>query len=139
MIAVDTSVAVPALSAGHPDHEAARALVAAEQPVLPVHAAVETYAVLTRLPPPAGVAPAVAADVVGRNFAGRTIGLAPRDVVALLAELGAAGVSGGATYDALIGATARKAGATLLTADRRAAGVYRRLGVAVRFLGDARQ
>jgi predicted nucleic acid-binding protein len=134
VIAIDTSVAVPALSTGHPDHETARAVVAAEKPWLPIHAAVETYAVLTRLPPPAGVPPAVAAEVLNRNFGQRTIGLAEGDVVALFSELAAAGVAGGATYDALVGATARSAAATLVTSDRRAAGTYAQLGVTVRFL-----
>lgn len=134
MIAIDTSVAVPALSAGHPDHEAARAVVASEKPRLPIHVLVETYAVLTRLPPPAGVPPAVAAELLDRNFGKRTIGLADHEIVALFAELAAAGVAGGATYDALVGATARSAGATLVTSDRRAAGTYARLGITVRFV-----
>lgn len=35
---------------------------------------------------------------------------------------------GGATYDALVGATAKHAGATLLTRDRRAVAIYEVVG-----------
>ncbi|HEX2798109.1 MAG TPA: VapC toxin family PIN domain ribonuclease, partial [Thermoanaerobaculia bacterium] len=36
---------------------------------------------------------------------------------------------GGAVYDALVAETARHAGATLLTRDRRAIAVYEKIGV----------
>jgi hypothetical protein len=52
-----------------------------------------------------------------------------RQHLVLLDTLANAGVPGGAAYDALSGATARHAGATLLTRDRRAAGIYERIGV----------
>lgn len=45
------------------------------------------------------------------------------------------GITGGATYDAVIGATVKHAGATLLTRDRRALTIYERLGVEVEFVG----
>lgn len=41
-----------------------------------------------------------------------------------------------AIYDALIAESARLAGATLVTADRRAAATYRVVGVEVEVLGD---
>jgi predicted nucleic acid-binding protein len=47
----------------------------------------------------------------------------------LLHVAGEAGITGGAVYDALIGATAQHAGATLLTRDRRATAVYEKLGI----------
>ena len=53
----------------------------------------------------------------------------------LIDELVLRGISGGATYDALIGMTAKAAGATLHTCDRRARLVYERLDVEVRFVG----
>ncbi|MDN5750227.1 MAG: PIN domain-containing protein [Pseudonocardia sp.] len=134
MIAIDTSVAVPALSAGHPDHAAAHALVAAERPWLPAHAAIETYAVLTRLPAPAGVPVGHAAQLVVRNFDGRILHLPEGELCPLIEQLAAAGISGGATYDALIAATARAADATLVTGDRRAAPTYAKIGAAVRLI-----
>jgi predicted nucleic acid-binding protein len=138
VIAVDTSVAVPALSAGHPDHAAAHAVVAAERPSLPAHAAIETYAVLTRLPAPAGVPAGIAAELVVRNFGDRILHLPDGELCLLLERLAAAGISGGATYDALIAATARAAGATLVTGDRRAAGTYAKIGVTVRVIDEPR-
>jgi predicted nucleic acid-binding protein len=136
VIAIDSSVAVPALSAAHPDHALAHALVAAERPMLPTHAAVETYAVLTRLPAPVGLAADVAAEVVRDNFAGRTLELAPGAVAGLLGEFAAAGIVGGAVYDGLIAVIAREAAAVLVTNDRRARATYGRLGVQVRFLTE---
>ncbi|MDN5931564.1 MAG: PIN domain-containing protein [Pseudonocardia sp.] len=138
MIAIDTSVAVPALSAGHPDHVAAHAVVAGERPSLPAHAAIETYAVLTRLPAPAGVPAGVAAELVVRNFGSRILHLPDGELCPLLERLAAAGISGGATYDALIAATVWAAGATLVTGDRRAAPTYAKIGVAVRLLDELR-
>jgi predicted nucleic acid-binding protein len=49
----------------------------------------------------------------------------------LLAELHAAGIAGGAVYDALVGATAAEHDLVLATRDRRALDIYRRLDVAV--------
>lgn len=138
MIAIDTSVAVPALSAGHPGHAQAHAVVAAERPSLPAHAAIETYAVLTRLPAPAGVAAGIAAQLVVRNFGGRILHLPDDELCPLLDRLAAAGISGGATYDALIAGTAQAAGATLVTSDRRAAPTYAKIGVDVRILDGTR-
>jgi predicted nucleic acid-binding protein len=45
-----------------------------------------------------------------------------------------AGLRGGALYDALIGATAREHGATLLSADRRAREAYEAIGVDVSYI-----
>jgi predicted nucleic acid-binding protein len=56
-------------------------------------------------------------------------------VASLVAELAALGIAGGSTYDGLIAATARTAGATLHTCDRRGRLIYDRLGVDVRFVG----
>jgi predicted nucleic acid-binding protein len=41
---------------------------------------------------------------------------------------------GGAVYDALVALTAKRAGATLVTADRRAASIYELVGVSFRRL-----
>jgi predicted nucleic acid-binding protein len=47
----------------------------------------------------------------------------------LVLELVQRDIRGGATYDALIGATVRAAGASLVTCDRRAVATYERLGL----------
>jgi predicted nucleic acid-binding protein len=47
----------------------------------------------------------------------------------VVSELPAAGIAGGAVYDALVGATAREHGLALATRDRRALDTYRALDV----------
>lgn len=133
MIAVDTSVVVAAFGAWHEDHAIAATTVR-ERPLLPVHAAFEAYSVLTRLPPPHRTSPSIARAFLGAAFAGRWLELPVAVAEGLLDELAELGVAGGATYDALIGATARASGATILTLDRRATRTYDRLGVSVRVL-----
>lgn len=53
----------------------------------------------------------------------------------LLATLPSGGIAGGATYDAVIGATAAFFGVTLLSLDRRAIQTYETCGATVRLLG----
>jgi hypothetical protein len=48
---------------------------------------------------------------------------------ALVRRLTGLGRTGGAVYDALVGLTVKLAGATLVTADRRAVPIYEALGV----------
>jgi len=128
MIAVDTSVAVAAFGEWHELNERAVAVLDTGA-ALPAHALLETYSVLTGFPPPHR-APA---EVVAAWLEDRFEAVLPspdvsdqRDLVRRLARLGR---TGGAVYDAIIGLTALRAGATLLTADRRAVPVYEALGV----------
>ncbi len=129
MIAADTSVLVPALLASHefhvPCHEAAAVVDAAIGHVL-----VETYAVLTRLPQPYTVPP-VQASAALRSYSSNVLALAGDEVADAIDGFVLARASGGATYDALIAATASHHGVTLLTRDERAAAVYERLGAEV--------
>jgi len=118
----------------HAAHEAARAVLALS-PSLPAHAALEAYSVLTRLPP---AQRATATDVrafLEREFPGPHLVLDASATSGLVAELADHDITGGATYDGLIAVTARTAGATLYTCDRRARRVYERLGVEIRFVG----
>ncbi len=57
--------------------------------------------------------------------------LSPAGAANLLTALGTAELSGGAVYDALVGATAAECGVPLVTRDRRALGTYRALDVDV--------
>lgn len=52
----------------------------------------------------------------------------------MLREVQASGIVGGAVYDALIGVTAREAGAMLVSLDRRAARTYDAVDVEHQFL-----
>ncbi len=129
---IDTSVLVPALLSRHPMHGPARqGLVDVSR--IPVHAMLECFSVLTRLPHPYRLAPGAAADAVAAVQL-EPLGLAPeaqRDVVTALAQ---AGIGGGAVFDGLIGATARAHGLTLLTLDRRAGLTYEAVGASYRVL-----
>lgn len=128
MNAVDSSVTVPAFASWHEHHEPARAALG-RGPHLPVHVALETYAVLTRLPPPHRVAGAAVHQFLTVNFPSPWLVLSGQGHRAVLERLAEQAFSGGATYDALVAATAREAGAELFTADRRARPVYEGFGV----------
>jgi predicted nucleic acid-binding protein len=119
----DTSVAVPLVQASHAAHVAALEHLGRRKIGLTAHAALETYSVLTRLPGDARLRPADAATVLRVRFP-RIATLEPTKQAALVDELAAAGVAGGAVYDAIIAVTAVEDGATLLTRDRRAAATY---------------
>src|SRR5690625_3303694 len=63
-VACDTSVLVPAMVTWHPRHEDSRRTVTETVTALPSHVLVETYSVLTRLPAPHRLSPAVAGKAV---------------------------------------------------------------------------
>jgi predicted nucleic acid-binding protein len=134
-VLADTSVAVPLILGGHEHHdEMVAALTNRPQRGLAGHAAFETYSVLTRLAPPNRLSPEVAMRAISHNFP-HTRHLAPEAAARLCASLPRLDVSGGAVFDALVGAVAREHDAVLLTRDRRAQATYWALGVRVEFLG----
>ena len=126
--AVDTSVAVAAVDAGHAAHRACRDAVLAHRPALAGHAAFEALSVLTRMPGPLAVDGPTAVEVLTRVFPD-VVGLEPAQAVSLLARCGPVGITGGAVYDALVGEAARVSGRRLLTRDQRARRTYDLLGV----------
>lgn len=133
MTAVDTSVVVPALLGWHEHHDMCRR--AAAGATIPAHALIETYSVLTRLPAPHRIESRAAADLLRRWFPMERILAASVALQhAVLSELDGAGVSGGATYDALIALTARQHDEDLLTRDVRASRTYRRVGAQHRLI-----
>lgn len=133
MKAVDTSVVVAGFASWHEDHaRAARAI--ADRPDLPAPVALESYSVLTRLPPPHRAEPAIVRDFLARAFPRAWLSLPDGAWAGLLDDLASRGISGGATYDAVIAVTAKHHERELLTLDRRARGTYERLGVAARLL-----
>lgn len=123
----DTSCLVAAVCSWHERHdvvarEVLRRLRGRQEMVLAAHALVETYSVLTRLPSPRRIAPADALAVLRGSFIahGRIVALDADDTDRLLGEMAAAGVAGGRAYDAVIAASAGKAGVTsLLTLNPR--------------------
>jgi len=133
VIVVDTSVVVAAFASWHEQHVAAVSALSGEAR-LAGQVALETYAVLTRLPPPhRSPAPFVIEFLVG-NFTDPVLVLPARDQTRLLATCSEAGIVGGAVYDAVVAATAIHAGARLVTLDRRAMPTYEALGAQVQLI-----
>lgn len=126
--ACDTSVAVAAVDPNHEAHDICRAIVTEHRPVLAGHAAFETYAVLTRLPPPARVDGPVAQTLLREVF-GEPCWLEGITSALLLQRLAGTAIVGGATFDALVAAASDAHERVLLTRDRRAQRTYRLLGV----------
>ena len=119
----DTSCIVAAVCAWHPYHEPAaseieRRLNTGEPMLLAAPALIESYAVLTRLPPPHRVSPVDALALLEAGFmdTGRTVALEADAYRTLLRAAPELGVAGGRTYDAVIAACAAAGPAeTLLT------------------------
>lgn len=132
MIALDTSVLVAAFASWHEAHAAIRRVMA-RRPWIPAHVLIETYSVLTRLPAPHRADPQIVADYL-EQFADRVLSPPPDSYSELIHTVTRLKVSGGAIYDALVGATAREADAVLMTRDRRASSVYAALGVRHEFV-----
>ena len=128
MIAVDTSVVVAAFASWHEAHRSAAAILD-RGPRVPAPVLVEAYSVLTRLPPPHRANPIVVTAFLQQRFRHPPLTLPARAWSPLLSRAGERGISGGAVYDAVVAATVRHAGATLLTRDRRAVAVYNEVGV----------
>lgn len=128
VVALDTSAAIPWLHLAHPAHASVRAAVGDRTPVLTTHSLAETYSVLTRAPAALRLAPGAAAAVLEEEF-GTPVSPSSELAERLPRHLAARGVSGGATYDALVALAAASTGTTLLTRDARASSTYRTLGV----------
>jgi predicted nucleic acid-binding protein len=130
---VDTSIAVALAVADHEHHESTFNAVGHRRLGLAGHAAFETFSVLTRLPPPARRTPATVARLLAASFPYSRF-LGAEAAASLLAQLHAAGIAGGAVYDALVGASAREHGIVLATRDQRALETYRTLDVRLELL-----
>jgi len=128
VIAVDTSVVVAAFASWHEGHASAAATLA-RKPRVPAHVLLETYSVLTRLPPPHRAPAGLVATFLSERFSEPPLTLPAAAHLRVVARAAEAGIAGGSIHDALVAATARHAAARLLTRDRRAAPTYERLGV----------
>jgi len=133
MKAADTSVVVAAFASWHEKHEAARRALD-EGLGLVEHCALETYSVLTRLPPPHRAPGEVVRDFIVARFPAPFLRLTPAEYRKFLLELAKLEIAGGAAYDALVAATAAARSAELITCDRRAAPLYERYGVRAQML-----
>jgi predicted nucleic acid-binding protein len=133
---VDTSVAVALVLEDHAHHVGTAAALAGRRLGLAGHAAFETFSVLTRLPAPSRRNGGVVAHLLADSFP-ETRHLSPARAAALITQLGQLAISGGAVYDALVGAVAAEHGATLATRDRRALDTYRAVDASVELLSTA--
>ena len=133
-MAVDTSVVIAAFASWHESHPVAAALVS-DGPVIPAPCALETYAVLTRLPPPHRAGMAIVREFLRQAFPAEHLGLSGVPSSLVVERLVDAGISGGASHDAVIAMIAASHGCELATLDARARSTYERIGVSVRYLG----
>lgn len=131
MIAVDSSVAIASFASWH-EHHASAIKVLAEHPRLVAHAALETYSVLTRLPPPHRALPGIVSQFLACRFPEPPLALPTERWHELVTRLAGLQITGGRVYDALIALTAAEHSTTLVSLDRRASAVYEAVGVRVR-------
>ena len=118
---------VAAVCAWHEEHapaaaEIERRLGLGERLVMAAPALVETYAVLTRLPPPHRLSGADALALIEANFmsAAAIVALNAAAYQKLLRRAAERGIAGGGTYDAVIAACALAAkAAAVLTFNER--------------------
>ncbi len=133
MKAADTSVVIAAFASWHENHEAARRALDGGLRLVE-HCALETYSVLTRLPPPHRTSGEVVRDFLTARFPQPFLRLSEAAYKDFILGLPDRGVTGGAAYDALVAATAAGCDAELVTCDRRALPVYERYGVRTQLL-----
>jgi predicted nucleic acid-binding protein len=136
VITPDSSVAIAAAASWHVAHDLAVAALGQDDVRLVAHVAYETTAALSRMPEGHRIGPAVVVEWLERRFPSEWLTLPPAAAFHALRAAVEHGIRGGALYDALVAATAAHHRHTLLTADRRAAPVYRALGVTVTYVGE---
>jgi len=134
VLLLDTSAAIALVVEDHEAHAATMEAVHGRHLGLAGHAWFETYSVLTRLPGGLRRSPADVFALLAHDFPATEF-LADDAAAALGPELARLGISGGAVYDALVGAAARRHSRSLVSGDARARPVYESLGVRVRLIG----
>jgi len=120
-IALDSSYLIALLCDWHAQHQ--RTLGSYQhwcdrgaQIVLPVHAILECYSVLTRIPAPYRLTPAIVSQTLDDSFALTALvaGVKAGGVWERIGDFSRLGFGGGQVYDALIAWCAADAGATVL-------------------------
>ncbi|HEX8010976.1 MAG TPA: type II toxin-antitoxin system VapC family toxin [Casimicrobiaceae bacterium] len=133
MKAADTSVVIAAFASWHEYHDPARRALDAGLKLIE-HCALESYSVLTRLPPPHRTSGSVARDFLEARFPQPWLRLSAQTYRDFVSGLPGRTVTGGTAYDALVAATAVDGGVELLTCDRRALPIYERYGARVQLI-----
>ncbi len=124
---------IAAFSSWHKRHEAARRALDSGLHLVE-HFALETYSVLTRLPPPHRVSGEVVRVFLAARFSEPWLRMNERAYKDVVLGLPGRVVAGGAVYDALVAATAAGCEAGLVTCDQRALPIYERYGVRIELL-----
>jgi predicted nucleic acid-binding protein len=130
VLLLDTSTAVALILEDHEAHDSTLDAVRGRRLGLAGHAWFETFSVLTRLPAGLRRSPADALRILARNFPASEF-LGEAEAADLVRELARLRISGGAVYDALVGAAARQHRRSLASRDARARPVYEALGVEI--------
>jgi predicted nucleic acid-binding protein len=133
MRAADTSLVVAAFASWHERHEVARKALDGGLRLIE-HCSLETYSVLTRLPPPHRAPSSVVRDFLKARFPLPWLRLSVSAYRTFVFGMPDRAATGGAAYDALVAATAAAHRAELITCDRRALPMYERYGVPVQLL-----
>lgn len=133
IVLLDTSTAIALIVEDHEAHAVTREAVGGRRLGLAGHAWFETYSVLTRLPAGLRRSPADVIRLLAHNFPASAF-LGETESAELGADLARLGVSGGAVYDALVGAAARQHQRQLISGDARARPVYEALGVEIEII-----
>lgn len=94
MKTVDSSVVIAAFASWHEHHATARKAMTC-RPRLIAHAAVESYSVLTRLPPPHRASPDIVHSFITQRFTGPFLTLSENGYQELLATVAAGQILGG--------------------------------------------
>jgi predicted nucleic acid-binding protein len=117
-IFLDTSVLVASVVKQHRDHERSFALLdrvqsGRDKGVISAHSLAESYATLTKLPPPFRHSPEQALLSIEENILKhfQTAELSGQDYAAILREAAAARIQGGTIYDAVLLKSAAQANA----------------------------
>jgi predicted nucleic acid-binding protein len=129
-VLLDTSTAIALVVEDHEAHAATLKAMHGRHLGLAGHAWFETYSVLTRLPAGLRRSPNDVIRLLAHNFPASGF-LGEAESTDLGAELARLGISGGAVYDALVGAAARQHGRLLVSSDARARPVYEALGLEI--------
>lgn len=124
----DSSVTIAAILADDEDHDLAEVALKRCSTTV-AHVAIETYSVLTRLPPSLRLEGADAAAIIDARLPSSRVTLDADTYAGVPERLAKAGVVGGSTYDGLIALTALEHELELVSRDRRAVRAYRALGV----------
>ena len=115
-VALDSSILIAAVLAWHEHHavshrEIERLARSDTAAIIPTHALLESYSVITRLPAPHRLHPDDARKLLQSSFQDWVTAPAPEQIWAMIERMAPAEITGGAVYDALIVESALAAGA----------------------------